>query len=148
VNANQAGTVLNATFDLTGKARGLWSVVVTNSGGQSATLADAFTVMPKPGLATGMEIRNQASIIFDVDAPIDTPQWLNTIDNSLPASHVMPLDGAQSSIIFNVNWAGEDTGSGTQGYNVFVSENGGPFTLWQCNTTETSRIFIGQPVRA
>jgi hypothetical protein len=57
----------------------------------------------------------------------------------------MPLDALQSSIVFNVNWAGTDTGSGIQKYNVFVSENGGPFALWLSGTTSTSSAFIGQP---
>ncbi len=37
-------TALTCTFDLTGKASGLWDVVVTNSDGQSATLPAAFKV--------------------------------------------------------------------------------------------------------
>ncbi len=104
-----------------------------------------FSVMPKAGLATGTEIRNKSRIIFDANAPIDTNEYLNTIDNSLPASHVMPLEGVQSSIIFNVNWTGTDTGSGIQSYDVYSSENGGPFTLWKSNTTATSGTFIGKP---
>lgn len=44
VSLSEQGRVLNATFDLNGRARGLWSVVVTNLGGMSATLANAFNV--------------------------------------------------------------------------------------------------------
>ncbi|MEP6569512.1 MAG: hypothetical protein ABJC10_07030 [Acidobacteriota bacterium] len=104
-----------------------------------------FSVMPKQNLATGTEIRNKARIIFDNNAPIDTNEYLNTIDNSLPASHVLPLAGVQSSIVFNVNWTGTDTGSGVQSYDVYASENGGPFTLWQSNATATAGTFIGKP---
>ena len=104
-----------------------------------------FTISPKQSLQTNAEIRNSARIVFDVNAPIDTPVWLNTIDNSLPASHVTPLAATQSSVIFNVSWTGADTGSGIQNYTVLVSENGAPFTLWQSETTATSATFIGQP---
>jgi hypothetical protein len=50
-----------------------------NSDGEGSVL---FTVKPKTGLATGTQIANQASIVFDVNAPIATPQWVNTIDGS------------------------------------------------------------------
>jgi hypothetical protein len=51
----------------------------------------------------------------------------------------------QSSVVFNVNWTGTDTGSGIQSYDVFVSENGGSFTRWESNTTATTGSFVGQP---
>jgi len=38
-----------------------------------------FTVKPKAGLVTGTEIRNRASIVFDINEAIDTPEWFNTI---------------------------------------------------------------------
>lgn len=38
-----------------------------------------FTVAAKPALALGTEICNQARIVFDLNAPIDTPEWCNTI---------------------------------------------------------------------
>lgn len=103
-----------------------------------------FTVQPKNSLATGTEIRNKARIVFDTNAPIDTPEWLNTIDHSKPISKVLPLSALQNSNKFTVNWSGTDTGSGIQSYTVFVSENGGPFRVWKRNTTETSGVFTGK----
>ncbi|PYS58735.1 MAG: hypothetical protein DMF74_22960 [Acidobacteria bacterium] len=103
-----------------------------------------FTVKPKTGLATGTEVRNKARIVFDVNAPIDTNEHLNTIDNSRPFSQVALLAAAQPTHSFVVNWSGTDAGSGIGGYNVFVSENGGPFTFWQLGTTATSAIFYGR----
>ncbi|MBI3423810.1 MAG: SBBP repeat-containing protein [Acidobacteria bacterium] len=38
------GNRMNATFDLTGKARGVYDVVVTNPGGQTRTITSGFTV--------------------------------------------------------------------------------------------------------
>ncbi len=103
-----------------------------------------FTVMPKKGLSTGTQIRNQARIIFDTNAPIDTPQWFNTLDNTKPMSNVLPLSPTQSSASFNVQWQGTDVGSGVRNYTIFVSENGGLFTPWLSNTSATSVIFTGQ----
>ncbi|HEX8565073.1 MAG TPA: SBBP repeat-containing protein [Pyrinomonadaceae bacterium] len=114
---------------------------VTGNEGEGQVL---FTVRPKENLATGTEIRNKAKIIFDTNAPIDTPEWLNTIDNSKPASQVGSLSATQSSGSFTLNWSGTDTGSGIQSYSIFVSENGGPFNVWRQDTTETSGIFSGK----
>jgi hypothetical protein len=104
-----------------------------------------FTVSPKTTLQTGAEIRNRARIVFDVNAPIDTPEWLNTIDNSPPASQVEALPATSGPSQFEVRWSGSDTGAGIESYAIYVSENGGPFQLWLRNTTETSAIFQGRP---
>jgi hypothetical protein len=103
-----------------------------------------FTVQSKAGLATGTTICNQASIVFDVNAPIETPQWCNTLDSTKPQSQVLPLAATQSAPTFPVQWAGTDAGSGIAAYTIFVSENGGPFTSFLANTTETAALFPGQ----
>jgi hypothetical protein len=56
VSVNESGTVVNATFDLTDKARGLWSVVVANPDGAEATLPEAFTVEESSGPRVWAEI--------------------------------------------------------------------------------------------
>ncbi|HEX6623132.1 MAG TPA: hypothetical protein VF064_05430 [Pyrinomonadaceae bacterium] len=103
-----------------------------------------FTVSPKTDLASGTEIRNGARIVFDTNAPIDTPVWLNTIDKTKPGSGVQPLGAAQSSESFTVQWSGADAHSGVANFSVFVSEDGGPFQPWLRNTTETSAVFAGR----
>ncbi len=103
-----------------------------------------FTVMPKQGLPTGTEIRNQAQIVFDVNPPINTPEWLNTLDNTQPTSQVLVLAATQTSANFLVEWAGTDVGAGIQDYKIFVAENGGPFSTWLSNTPDTSGTFPGQ----
>ena len=104
----------------------------------------AFTVMPKSGLATGTPIQNQAVVVFDTNAPIATPTWLNTIDNDTPKTRVLPLAAVQSSSTFAVQWTGSDVGSGTSGFTIFVSDNGGPFTKWLDGTVATSASYQGQ----
>lgn len=102
-----------------------------------------FTVMPKQGLPTGTVIRNQARIIFDVNPPIDTPEWFNTIDNSKPTSQIAALP-AISPTSFTLQWSGNDAGSGVRDFTVFVSDDGGPFEPLLINTTQTSTTFQGQ----
>jgi hypothetical protein len=103
-----------------------------------------FTIRPRPGQATGTEVRNQATIVFDVNAPISTSEWLNTLDNTPPTSQVLPPSASTESLDFEVEWAGADTGAGVSDYSVFVSENGGPFTAWLSGSTATSATFTGQ----
>ncbi|MCH7697826.1 MAG: hypothetical protein IH865_02655 [Chloroflexi bacterium] len=103
-----------------------------------------FTVRPRDSLSTGTEVRNRAAIVFDVNAPIDTSEWLNTLDNTGPSSQVLPLPSTQDSTTFEVQWSGADVGSGIMDYSVLVSENGGPYAAWLTNTADTSAIFDGE----
>lgn len=102
-----------------------------------------FTVKPLVTLATNTQVTNQARIIFDSNPFIDTPQWLNTIDNSKPQSRVSQLP-ATTCNNFTVNWSGTDTGSGIQSYTIYVSKNGGEYSPWLSNTTQISATFSGE----
>jgi hypothetical protein len=104
-----------------------------------------FTVKARSGLSTGTEVRNKATIVFDVNDAIETPEWKNTLDTERPASEVLALpetvgcDGR-----FLVEWSGADEGSGIGDYSIFVSENDGPFTVWLQNTRATDATFQGR----
>ena len=102
-----------------------------------------FTVMPKSGLATNTAIRNQAQVVFDTNAPIATPTWLNTIDKDAPITHVLPLPATVSATTFAVQWAGSDAGAGIRDFSIYVSDNGGAFTVWQDHTAAVSANFTG-----
>lgn len=104
----------------------------------------SFTVMPKKDLPTGTVVRNKATIKFDFNDPIDTPEWFNTIDNTKPTSHVLTLNATQTTPNFAVKWAGQDDGAGVQDYTVYVAENGGAFAAWLANTTATEAVYAGQ----
>jgi hypothetical protein len=120
----------------------------------------SYVIRAKPNLPTGTEIRNVALITFDDNPPIATNQVdphdpskgtdptkeaLNTIDAGIPSSQVTALP-ATSGPIFIVRWSGSDDtgGSDIAGYDVFVSDNGGAFTRWKSQTTETTAVFDGQ----
>jgi len=101
-----------------------------------------FTVDPRPGLATGTVICNRARIVFDLNAPIDTAETCNKLDNTKPASQV-DFVGDPGTEGLEVRWSGTDAGAGILDYTIFVSEDGGPFTPFLVNTAATSAHFLG-----
>ncbi|HUA62739.1 MAG TPA: BACON domain-containing protein, partial [Verrucomicrobiae bacterium] len=107
-----------------------------------------FSVMPQTNLSTGTQISNQAVVVFDANAPLSTPTWLNTIDVTSPASSVQSLAATQNITSFPVAWAGNDSGSGVASYSIYVSDNGGPFTQWLNQTAATSAGYAGLPGHA
>jgi hypothetical protein len=120
----------------------------------------SFTVEPKAGLVTGTEIRNVALISFDGQTLISTDQIdplnssagvdasrqaLVTIDAGRPSSSVAAMPPTSPGQ-FVVEWASQDDigGSGVGSYDVYVSDNGGPFTLWQDNIAQSNAMYSGQ----
>lgn len=103
-----------------------------------------FTVMPKAGTPTNTQINNQATIVFDANAPLPTQTWSNTVDNDKPQSHMLSLP-AQSSTSIPLQWAGTDLGAGVQDFTVYVSGDGGPFVPFVTQSSATSAAFLGQP---
>ena len=119
-----------------------------------------FSVNAKNDLTTGTTLRNIAQIQFDRGeiiatdqvAPHDpaqgvdpTKQCLNTIDAVAPVSHVKTLAGITQTAAFTVAWSASDdaNGSGAGLYNVYVSDNGGAFTLWKSATSALSAKYPG-----
>lgn len=104
-----------------------------------------YTIMPKPGLETGTQINNQATVVFDQNSPITTPTWLNTLDNTPPSSMVAALPSTESCSSFQVVWSGTDVGSGVKDFTIFVSDDGAAFAPWLTDTPATSATYSGQP---
>lgn len=103
----------------------------------------AFRVTAREGLSNGTEIRNQARIIFDLNEPIDTPPWSNTVDLNPPTSRVTDLGDVQSESVFTVRWDGDDAEAGVSTYDVYVSVNGGAFDQWLRRVPVTEERFAG-----
>jgi hypothetical protein len=103
-----------------------------------------YTLLPSSGITSGTVIFNQASIVFDTNAPILTPMTASKIDAVTPTSSLVPLTPKENNS-FTVKWTGADEtdGSGIATYDVYVSDNGADYTLWQSATTATSALFTG-----
>ena len=109
----------------------------------------SYTAEAKPGLATGSSVQAQANIIFDRNAPISTPVWSNSIDNTVPSALVATLPAHSAAGNVTVRWSGDDgTGSGIASYNIYATVDGGPLTLWKHDTTATSAQYPVTPGRS
>jgi hypothetical protein len=119
----------------------------------------SYFVAPNPNLPTGTQITNIAYVQFDENPVIATDQVndedpsqgvdtnkmaIVTIDNSPPTSSVLGLPAIETNASFTVQWSGTDNGSGVANYNIYVSTDGGAWTLWQNATANTSATFTGQ----
>ncbi|NBO04505.1 MAG: hypothetical protein EBV16_10015 [Betaproteobacteria bacterium] len=104
-----------------------------------------YTVRPNANSANGTVIDALASIIFDGQQTINTPLYTNTIDIAAPTSTMNALGATQTSTTFNISWTGTDDAgqSGIQGYDIYVSDNGGPYNIFLADTTNTTASFTG-----
>jgi hypothetical protein len=104
----------------------------------------SFSASPKPNLPTGTVISESAQVFFDFNPPVATPTVIRTIDSTPPTSQALPLPAIETSTSFQVQWSGTDQGSGIASYDVYVSDDSGPFTPFLLGTTDTSATFAGQ----
>jgi RHS repeat-associated protein len=123
----------------------------------------AYTIRPVSGLSTGTEIRNTGAVSFDPlaggpvfvtdlldptnpNSGIDTNrQALVTLDITPPVSAVNGPSGVATTPSFAVTWSGTDLGSGIESFDIYVSTNHGPWSLWLASTTNNLASFNGQP---
>ena len=87
-----------------------------------------YDIMLKQKIVEGTEIPNRASIVFDINEPILTPTWKNTIDATAPESHVSNVVMATDSTAA-VSIAATDELSGPWRYNVYVQYGDGAWFL-------------------
>ena len=101
-----------------------------------------FTVMPKPGLATGTQISNAASIVFDDPPATNTLAWTNGVDNSPPASNVLPIPPQSHLPSIPVSWGPSGAPSDLRDYTIYVKQDTGPYRVWRLNTPTTSDTLV------
>ena len=72
----------------------------------------------------------------------------SSVDADAPVSAALSPAGSLEATSFEVQWWGTDQGAGIRDYSVLVSQDGGPYTEWLINTTQTSGVFVGQPEKS
>ena len=104
---------------------------------------DVFQLTELPGLPSGAEIRNDATIQFEVFEPITTNEVINVIDSTPP---VCKMDSLPEETLpeFTLSWSGTDTIGEIELYSIFVSVDGQGFKSFMDETTDTSAVFVGE----
>lgn len=90
-----------------------------------------FSVDLNKNLPSGTEIKNRASIVFDINKPIITNIWKNIIDMEAPKTVMNPIKYASGDKLITVSCQSTDNvnGSGANKYLFFGSVNNSPFSL-------------------
>ena len=86
-----------------------------------------FSVDLKPGLKNLTEVKNMATIIFDYNDPIETNEYVNTLDLKKPESAMTSAFYSGSNV--KLNSKGSDEGSGIARYKFFAAKGDGDFEL-------------------
>ncbi|HEX4609016.1 MAG TPA: putative Ig domain-containing protein, partial [Urbifossiella sp.] len=149
LSSNTVTWLLQAIDPLTGEvvtdpAKGLLPADTAAGAGEGFV---TYTAQPKAGLATGTPISAQARVLFNTTAPLDTPTLTYTVDGTAPTTTLTATPVTPGGADYQVAWASTDDagGSGVKSVTVYVSRDGGGWTIWQSQTTATSGVYNGQP---
>ena len=105
-----------------------------------------YSVRGRRNSLSGTRVDADATIVFDTNEPIDTPDIFNTLDAVPPTSQVEALPPTSTDEQFPVRWSGGDdeNGSGLADFTIYVSVNDGPRKVWLANTTLTEALYDGR----
>ena len=81
-----------------------------------------FSVDLKPGLSNMTAIKNKATIIFDYNAPIETNEYLNTLDLAAPTASMVSATLSGNTV--TVKCRGNDAESGVGQYHYYAIAGG------------------------
>jgi hypothetical protein len=117
---------------------------VTSSEGEGFV---SCTALPLSSVTTGSRVTAKATIVFDNQPPLDTPSIFNTIQTGTPVSSVLPLPAVAPDPVFNVAWQGASApgGSSLASFDIYVSQDGGPYLPWLQQSTLNQAPYVGQP---
>jgi hypothetical protein len=104
-----------------------------------------YTIKAAPSAVTGDTLAVQASIVFDTNPPIATNRWKNLLDAVAPTSQLAALPASTPATTVALNWTSQDDagGSGLLSYDLYASQNGGPFQPVAQNLSVRTYNFAG-----
>ncbi len=104
----------------------------------------AFTVNAKPNLASGTTIKNSATIVFDMNNPIATNEYINTLDYSAPRSTMKSIPTRMTASKLIVRWSGVDdqNGSGVESYTLYAAKDSGAFAPIGSTTADSMVVNV------
>ena len=86
----------------------------------------SFSVDLKPGLADGTQLKNKATIIFDKNFPIETNEFVNTLDLTPPSTTMTGATKVKNDSV-SISCQSVDGGSGVDHYLLFAAKGEGDY---------------------
>ena len=84
----------------------------------------SYDITLKKGLSDGTDIKSRAGIVFDSEAKIMTPYWINTTDYVDPVSKIDTIECVSDTVV-TLRFGGEDNRSGIWRYALYVQPGDG-----------------------
>ena len=137
--------------DANGSGIASYDVYVSDNGGAYTIVPVAARPTPRPRLA-GQDGHQYSfySVATDnagnVEQAPTTPDATTLVDLSPPTSSINALVAYQNSASVQLTWSGSDgaSGSGIAGFDIYVSDNGGAYTLWKHEAgTTLADTYVG-----
>jgi len=99
-----------------------------------------FSIRLKDGLPDDVTVANIASIVFDFNEPIITPEWVNKRDIVPPTSTMLRPANAIGEV--ELAWIGSDDDSGVYCYDIYMKrEDDDYYVMILSKTKTTSTVF-------
>ncbi len=104
-----------------------------------------FEVRLKSGLASGTQIKNAATITFDLNDPIRTNTWINTLDFTPPTTRQLRVALYSSDSVSCAFTADDGSGSGAEVTSIYMAQGSGTFALGDVLPYTGAPMRIGIP---
>ena len=91
----------------------------------------SFTIKPKDSsCVTGDVVTATASIVFDVNEPLSTNVWHNTVDALPPMTYLTGSEGYDNEVLLQFAGSDDQGGCGIKQYKLYVSDNYASYALY------------------
>jgi hypothetical protein len=143
------GVTATATISAAGEIAQLYWIETTAAASQTASLSQSLTLTPTDGLYTLTlpPATNQNSPLpNDLSYQIGGPPYLLVEQDTRPPTAVLTSLPPASPEHILVRWQGQDAGAGTgiDGYDLWVSEDGQPLQPWLTGVTINQSNYVGR----
>ncbi|HND51211.1 MAG TPA: putative Ig domain-containing protein, partial [Pirellulaceae bacterium] len=147
LQSNTASWLFQAIDPNTGELlpEGTKGLLTGNVGDNSTKGAVGFTAKAATNAGTGAIISAQARVLADSSSPQDTAVVTHLLDAIAPSTTLAAAPLSEGDTNYVVRWTSTDDGlgSGVKHATVYVSEDGGDWTIWLRQTTTTSDVYHG-----
>ena len=101
-----------------------------------------FTISPKASACvTGDVVTAMASIVFDINEPLSTNVWHNTVDALPPTTQLTGHESNSNELLLQFSGTDDQGGCGLKQYKLYVSDNFKAYSLYNTYTVDSEATF-------